>query len=128
VYKGLECSSCGRPYQIWERIEGRLQEFIITSGERYISMTAINFHDDIFDHFMQFQFYQEEKGRVILRYIPKDSFNENLNLIEDIRLRLLVKLGDDLILDLQPVKEIPLTARGKHRFLIQKMQPPFGDL
>ena len=30
VLKGWGCPSCGRPYQIWERIEGRLQEFIVT--------------------------------------------------------------------------------------------------
>lgn len=126
VFKGFGCSSCGRPYQIWERIEGRLQEMIVTNSGRYISMTAINFHDDIFDHFFQFQFYQEEKGRVILRFIPKESFNEHL--LIDIRRRLLAKFDNDLFLEFQSVNDIPLTSRGKHRFLIQKMDLPFGDI
>ncbi len=125
VYKGFGCHSCGRPYQIWERIEGRLQEMIMTSTGRYISMTAINFHDDIFDPFVQFQFYQEEKGAVMLKYIPKEFCNKES--IEDVRRRLLVKLGDDIILNLEEVKEFPLTSRGKHRFLIQKLVLPFGD-
>ncbi|RMF68356.1 MAG: phenylacetate--CoA ligase family protein, partial [Calditrichaeota bacterium] len=64
VLKGWGCSSCGRPYQVWERIEGRLQEFIVTGTGRLISMTAINFHDDIFDHIRQFQFEQTERGRL----------------------------------------------------------------
>lgn len=126
VFKGFGCSSCGRPYQIWERIEGRLQEMIVTNSGRYISMTAINFHDDIFDDFFQFQFYQEEKGRVILRFIPKESFNEHL--LIDIRRRLLAKFDNDLFLEFQSVNDIPLTSRGKHRFLIQKMDLPFGDI
>jgi phenylacetate-CoA ligase len=125
VYKGFGCHSCRRPYQIWERIEGRLQEMIITNTGRYISMTAINFHDDIFDSFFQFQFLQEEMGKVTLRYIPKEFCNKEI--IDDVRRRLLVKLGDDVILKLQEVKVIPLTSRGKHRFLIQKLGIPFGD-
>ena len=43
ILAGFECRACGRPYQIWDRIEGRLQEFIVTRGGRWISMTAINF-------------------------------------------------------------------------------------
>ena len=39
VLKGWGCPSCGRPYQIWERIEGRLQEFIVTGSG------STHFHD-----------------------------------------------------------------------------------
>ena len=119
------CPACGRPYQIWERIEGRLQEFIVTGTGRYISMAAINFHDDIFNHIRQFQFDQGEKGKVTFRYIPGESCNDNI--VNDMKKRLLVKLGDDVELKMQPVEEIPLTSRGKHRFLIQDMKLPFGD-
>ncbi len=119
VFKGWQCPQCGRPYQIWERIEGRLQEFIVTGGGRLISMTAINFHDDIFDHVKQFQFFQEEKGKVTFNYIPKESFNEEA--AAQIKQRLLGKMGEDVELTLQAVEEIPLTKRGKNRFLIQKL-------
>ena len=88
-------------------------------------MTAINFHDDIFDHIRQFQFYQEEKGQVLFRYIPKESCDQTL--LTDIRRRLLVKLGDDVELTMQAVDDIPLTPRGKHRFLIQKLHLMYGD-
>ena len=88
-------------------------------------MTAINFHDDIFDHIRQFQFYQEKKGRVQFRYIPKPTCNEAI--LRDVRRRLLVKLGEDVELTFEPVTEIPLTARGKHRFLIQKLNVAFHD-
>jgi len=125
VLKGWECPQCGRPYQVWERIEGRLQEFIVTGTGRYISMTAMNFHDDIFDHIQQFQFYQEEKGKVTFCYIPKESCSAAV--AEDVRLRLLVKLGDDVALSMQAVEEIPLTQRGKNRFLIQKLALQFHD-
>ncbi|MDH5770421.1 MAG: phenylacetate--CoA ligase family protein [Candidatus Bathyarchaeota archaeon] len=123
--KGWDCSSCGRPYQIWESIEGRLQEFIVTSTGRYISMTSINMHDDIFDHIKQFQFYQEQKGRAAFRFIPKNTCNNEV--VNDMKRRLMVKLGDDVELEMEAVDEIPLTSRGKHRFLIQKVNIEFGD-
>ncbi len=126
IFKGFGCPSCGRPYQLWERIEGRLQEFIVTKKNRYISMTAINMHDDIFDPIKQFQFYQREKGVVVFRYIPKGSLSSDV--IENIRKRLLVKLGDDVDLIMQEVNDIPPTARGKHRFLVQELKLDIGDL
>lgn len=125
VFSGIGCSACGRPYQLWERIEGRLQEFIVTGSGRYISMTAINFHDNIFDSIQQFQFYQEQPGVVEFRYIPGTQFlpeNE-----EDIARRLKVKLGEDMVLKLRKVDQIPPTKRGKHRFLIQKLPIEFHD-
>ena len=97
----------------------------MTGTGRYISMTAINFHDDIFDHIKQFQFYQEEKGRVTFRYIPKATCDQAV--LGDVRRRLLVKLGNDVYLDFEAVDDIPPTQRGKHRFLIQKLSLQYGD-
>lgn len=117
--KSWGCPSCGRPYQIWERIEGRSQEFVLTGTGRLISMTAINMHDDIFDHIKQFQFFQREKGRLVFRYIPKTGCRAEV--VEDMRRRLLRKFGDDVALAMKRVREIPSTVRGKHRFLIQEL-------
>ena len=117
--RGWGCSSCGRPYQIWDRIEGRLQEFIVTHTGRLISMTAINFHDDIFDHIRQFEFHQKTKGWITFRYIPKDTCNEAA--LKDIRKRLEIKLGEDVDLIMHAVEDIPRTERGKSRFLIQEL-------
>jgi len=127
VLKGWKCPSCGRPYQVWEKIEGRLQEFFVTSADRYIPVTAAvsAMHDDIFDHIERFQFYQEKKGHVIFRFIPKDSCNKKV--VKDMKRRLLIRFGEDVELQMEPVEEIPLTSHGKHRLLIQKMEIEYGD-
>ena len=125
VLKSWGCKSCGRPYQVWERVEGRLQEFIITGSGRPISMTAINMHDDIFEDIRQFQFYQREKGELYFRFIPKETCRpESLAMI---RSRLASKLGDDTKLYFQEVDHIPITGRGKHRFLLQELSVSIGD-
>jgi phenylacetate-CoA ligase len=125
VLKGNECRVCGRPYQVWERIEGRLQEFIVTAAGRHISMTSINMHDDTFDEVQQFQFEQSRQGQLEFHYIPKSSWSEQA--AAKIRERLLRKLGPGVELSMSAVKSIPLTGRGKYRFLIQHLQLSYGD-
>jgi len=125
VFKGWGCSGCKRPYQLWERIEGRLQEFILTGRGRPISMTAMNMHDDVFDDLRQFQFYQRSRGELYFRFIPKETCKpESLQTMQN---RLQSKLGDDVTLRFQKVADIPPTQRGKHRFLIQELALNFGD-
>jgi phenylacetate-CoA ligase len=124
VLKEWDCTSCGRPYQIWERIEGRAQEFFVTGTGRYIAMTALNMHDDIFDHIRRFQFFQKEKGQVVFRFAPKDNCNEKI--VRAMKGRLMLKFGDDVELEMERVEEIPLTPQGKQRFLIQEMKLGYG--
>jgi len=125
TFRSFGCPSCKRPYQVWGKIEGRLQEFIVTLTGRYISMTSINFHDDIFDRIKQFQFYQDKPGYIVFKYIPKITCNNSA--ILDIKKRLISKIGDDIKLLMKKVDYIPLTKRGKHRFLIQKLNIKYHD-
>ncbi|MCS7003265.1 MAG: hypothetical protein NZ518_10495, partial [Dehalococcoidia bacterium] len=62
-----------------------------------------------------------ERGHVTLRYIPRPEAPPRDVLEATLRRRLHVKLGDDVDLRFEPVASIPLTARGKHRFLIQEL-------
>ena len=119
VFKGWGCEACGRPYQIWERIEGRLQELIRTRSGRLVSTSMLNMHDDTYDRMKQFQFHQSSSGTVTFRYVPRDGLNGTVD--DSVRERLLAKLGNDVDLVMERVTEIPLTKRGKHRLLIQEL-------
>jgi phenylacetate-CoA ligase len=110
---------------VWQRIEGRLQEFIVTATGRHISMTSINMHDDTFDDVQQFQFEQSNEGYLKFHYVPKSTWRPEA--AEKIRQRLLSKLGQDVELSMSPVSSIPLTGRGKHRFLVQHLALTYGD-
>jgi phenylacetate-CoA ligase len=119
------CPDCGRAFPTLEKIAGRLQEVIVTRTGRYISMTAINFHDRIFDRLRQFQFVQEAPGKLVFRYIPKSPLSEAdaRSIFEG----LMKKLGDDVELQMTETERIELTARGKLRFLDQKLPIAYGD-
>jgi phenylacetate-CoA ligase len=113
------CDRCGHDGMMLECVVGRSHEIILTATGRRISMTAINMHDDIFDALRQFQFYQEELGRVVFRYVSKQPLSDrHRRTIHD---RLMVKLGGDVDLSLAAVDEIPRTRAGKLSFLDQRL-------
>ena len=125
VLKGWECSSCGRPYQIWERIEGRLQELILTKSGRYLSTSMLNMHDDFYDGIKQFQFTQREPGKIIFRFIPKATFTQETR--QAMERRLSERCLNDVDVTTEAVPEIPLTQRGKHRLLVQELKLRFDN-
>jgi len=119
--RGAElCSLCGRPYQLFERIEGRLHEFIVSSTGRYISMTAINMHSDVFENVRQFRFLQEERGHVklLVRASPEFSLATDR---PKIQAALRPKLGSDMSLEIELVDDLPPSRSGKFHFLDQRL-------
>jgi phenylacetate-CoA ligase len=127
VYADGFCEHCRRQYRRFTRIEGRLQEFIVSAGGRPISMTAINMHSPVFDNVRQFRFYQDTPGKVALRIVPKDSYRPDSD-AELIRTELAPKLGPDTELTaIELVPEIPPAANGKFRFLDQRLPIKLGD-
>lgn len=113
------CDECGKNHQLLSRIEGRIHEFIISKNNRYISMTSINMHDNIFDKLKQFQFYQEVIGKVIFKFIPKEHLNQSE--IDQMIAKLKPKLGDDFEITAIEVSEISTNKSGKFTFLEQKI-------
>ncbi len=121
----LGCRQCGRNYRLLDKIDGRLQELIVTKSGRYISMTAINMHSDVFDNVKQFQFHQKEKGKVTFKIVKKAGYNEKNT--EMINSELKKKLGNDVELELAFVGSIEKPQSGKFRFLIQEIPMKYGN-
>lgn len=117
------CRRCGRAFPLLTDVVGRAHEFIESGAGRYISMTAINMHDDVFDSIRQFQFVQEERGVVTFKYVPR-SVGADLNRIHAGLAR---KLGNDVKIRFDRVDEIQPTRSGKHRFLDQRLDIKYGD-
>ena len=108
------------PWSVATEIAGREQEFLLTQTGRKISLTAVNMHDDIFDHLYAVQFLQDAPGTVHLRYIPGPSFSPTR--LERIKSGVGRKLGDDMELILEQVSEVEKTARGKHKWLVSRIK------
>jgi phenylacetate-CoA ligase len=116
----LKACPCGRQYPLICNVKGRwVQEFIIAPHNRKISLTALNMHSDIFDNVVQYQFYQDKIGEVILNIVPGPEYSSYDT--QKIHSELSKKLGDDVSLIISFVENIPPTQQGKYRFLIQKL-------
>lgn len=112
---------CGREYPLLERIEGRSQDMVVTKNNSKITLTALIFgqHFNAFSNIKEFQIIQEKKGELILKIVKSKKYTsvdekEILNTIRDVSNNQL-----DLIFNYTDL--IPKTERGKHKFLIQKI-------
>lgn len=115
VYGGQGCPACGRPYQIWSRIEGKAQEYLVADGGRLVSMGPMNIHGAVGDLVWRFQFVQTEIGRVTFQYVPSSLDVAGLReVIEH-------KLGPGMRVEMKPVRGIAYTERAKHRYVIQEL-------
>jgi len=123
---GEDSCTCGREYPLLEKVEGRLQEFIVTRSGHLISVTPINYESEAFENIRQFQMYQEEVGELIMKIVRKPAYTEKdtRQLTEELR----CQLGDGVNVHVRFVDEIPRTEGGKFRYLIQKLPISLGDL
>jgi hypothetical protein len=87
-------------------------------------MTALNMHNDLFDHVLRFQFVQESPALVILRVVPASGFGETH--AERIRNEISQKIGSSVELRIETTERIGLGPGGKHRLLIQNV--PVGEM
>ncbi|NLM28929.1 MAG: phenylacetate--CoA ligase family protein [Methanomicrobiales archaeon] len=121
-----ERCSCGRQYPLLEKVEGRLQEFIVTRSGHLISVTPINYESGAFENIRQFQMYQETMGELIVKVVRKPTYTreDSQQLARELRWQ----LGDGVDVEVRFVDEIPRTEGGKFRYLIQKLPIDIGDL
>jgi phenylacetate-CoA ligase len=123
------CPHCRRPHLRFERMEGRLHEFIISKTGRPISMTAsvAALHAPIFENVRQFRFFQDTPGKVELLIMRKRGYSAGT---DDVRIRqeLSERLGPDMELtEIKVVDQILPGPRGKHSFLEQRLGNRFGS-
>jgi phenylacetate-CoA ligase len=107
------------PWPAAVEVAGREQEFLVSAEGRRISLTAFNMHDAIFDGLYAVQFYQETPGVAEFRYVAGPAFHRSRldPILEGIRR----KLGDDFQITLRAVDEVEKTPRGKHRWLVSRL-------
>lgn len=120
IYAGLGCEQCGRNYPLISGVRGHYwQEMIVGPQGQLISAAAVNVHDATFEHVRQYQFHQKQPGVIILRMIKADGFTQGdeqriLKVVHD-------RLGS-MTVTLEYVEQIPTTARGKWKYLIQDLK------
>lgn len=117
---------CGRNLPMLEKVEGRVFDIVVGTNGNHLSGTywTILLREYV-EGISCFQVIQEEFGKLLLRLIVDDRFDEGekVKLVKGIR----EKCGEDMEIDIEIVDDIPLTGSGKHRFVVSKVSPYLGS-
>lgn len=102
------------------KMTGRTQDFVLTKDGAEVAITALVFgqHYHAFRNIRKWQLQQEAPGKVTVRIVKGEAFSTEDEM--EIRAKFMDICGVDT--DFEYVDLIPLTPRGKHRFLIRSTQ------
>jgi len=111
--------ACGRELPVMQSVQGRNADVIMTpSGNRLI----VHFFTGILEHFKaidSFQVEQDRSDHILIRIIPNNDITPEL--VGEISHALKEKGAQDLAIDVESVRSIPLSPAGKHHFIINTM-------
>ncbi|MBA7509010.1 hypothetical protein ES705_00947 [subsurface metagenome] len=125
-YKNYNCS-CGRNYKLFEKVEGRMQDLIVTRDGRLITLTALIFaqHFDSFFRLKEMQIIQEKKGELLIKIVKTPEFSDSDK--NEIASRIQNAVREGLEINFEFVDNISRTKSGKMRFLVQKLPVDLND-
>jgi phenylacetate-CoA ligase len=110
---------CGRLLPLMHMVQGRVQDLIVTRSGRHL--TGVFFAHLLKDlDVQQFQVVQESLDVLDLSLIPGSSFGTQQ--IEYVKRQFNVHTGGEIELKLHLTGDIPLTASGKHRVTVSRVQ------
>ena len=107
-------------YPVVERIEGRLQEFVVCNDHRLVSICTLGAaHFDELASVEAIQYEQNVPGHFILKVVTLSPLAD----ADKARIRRAVedKTQGGCTAEVLEVQEIPRTVRGKHRMLVQNL-------
>jgi phenylacetate-CoA ligase len=114
------CHKCGRHYQLIDKIEGRINDFLINKEGKVIPrlMPWIKIFPDV----RQIQFFQEEPGKAYLKVVKAETYSKTDSIY--IRSKLEEMLGpmkDTINIEIVFVEDIPRPPSGKMSMTDQRL-------
>ena len=118
-YVGETCPDCGHIGLTFKNVTGRWDgEKIYTSNGGFVTTTALNMHNDIYDHISNFQYYQDTVGKLEVRVVPLPTFTQQHKV--EIKNEIIEKVGEQLVITVVEVPDIEYTINRKYKLLVQK--------
>lgn len=112
--------SCGRGLPLIADVEGRIADAIITTEGKIVTGLFFPHLMKEFKEVEHFQVIQESKNLLTIKLIPRNYINQNtLNYMKD---EIQKVCGKDMKINFELVNEIPLTASGKRRVTVSKVE------
>lgn len=119
-----EKCSCGRTFSKLESVTGRSEDRVITPDGQYID-------SNFFVHFIgvecnqtgdvkKFQVVQKKINEIEINIVPMKGFIDDA-IKENIKTKLLDRIGNSISLSINTVQNIPKTQTGKYRYVINHL-------
>lgn len=114
---GTNCG-CGRHLSILQGVEGRIDDVLLTPDGRMVGRLDPVFKADL--PILEAQIVQEAINFIVVKVVAKEAFgpNEEQDLIQRIKQR----MGNDVCVTVEIVKEIPRAKNGKFKAVISKVK------
>lgn len=116
---------CGRGFPLLGQIEGRSQECLWTPSGKQISPVVLGHFLFVYKNHLEsvkhYQLIQETANQARLLVVPSSVWDEGRR--EKIRSDLSCLLGDDMMVSVESVNEIPPEKSGKRPIIKSKLDP-----
>ena len=107
-------------YPVCERIEGRLQEFVVCKDHRLVSITTLGAaHFEELAEAERIQYEQHHAGYLILNVQVTKPLSETIR--KRVSRAVVEKTQNGCEVDVREVEQILRSPRGKHKMLIQHL-------
>ena len=112
-----ETCSCGRPGRLVERVDGRLEDYVILKNEARIGRLDHIFKDLV--NIREAQILQRRRGELIVRIVRGDRYGEADE--RSLREELWKRLGNEADVRFDYVEKLERSRSGKLRFVISEL-------
>jgi len=119
--------ACGRGLSRIGKIEGRVQSVIFGANNNYIPSTFFCHLFKDYDYIInQYQVVQEELGKIVLKIVKATSFDDDV--FQELLVKLHHFLGNDMVIDIDFVDNIPMVRTGKQQVSVSKIDIDFQKI
>jgi phenylacetate-CoA ligase len=110
---------CGRPLPLMEDVSTKAEDLLRLKDGRLIPPSVLTHPFKPLDSIEASQLVQTDLDRLLIRLIPRPEYSakHGEQLIRDLKAR----VGDDMRIEIELVKEMPRTKRGKFKWVISEI-------
>lgn len=110
TYVGDRCEACGRRLPVFRDVKGRWSgDRIYNADGTYVTTTALNLHDDLYQVIDGLQYVQDVKGELTVCIVPSPSYHHDERLLAHFRGR----LAPDTVVRIAHVERLRRKPNGK---------------